>query len=294
MQNDSSSIHPKVLSVRHWNNGLFSFTTERPTSFKFEAGQFVMIGLPDDNGKPIMRAYSLVSPPWQDHLEFLSIAVPDGPLTSRLKNIKPGDEINLNPKTTGTLVHTALTPGKNLFLFGTGTGVAPWLSIVRDPETYERFEHVYLCHGVREVKDLAYRELLETDIFNDELLNEVVDGGLKGRLIYYPTVTRETFRNQGRLTDLIESGKLFSDLGLSQTCFNPETDRVMVCGNVQMNQDIEQICERHGLTEGATNQPGSFVVERAFVEKKPKPETKISAVSHQETTVPGAGAGKPL
>lgn len=273
----TAQVNPKVLSVHHWTDGLFSFTIERPASFRFESGQFVMIGLPDDDGKPIMRAYSLASPAWEEHLEFLSIAVADGPLTSRLKHIKVGDEVLLGKKPTGTLVHNALTPGKNLFLIGTGTGLAPWMSILRDPETYKRFEHVYVCHGVRNVNELAYRDYLEKGIYEDEMVNaaleiEGIKGGLKDRLTYYPTVTRQPFYNQGRITDLINNGELFKNLGLKQTEFNPHIDRVMVCGSMEMNASMETICEAHGLREGATNKPDTFVVERAFA---PKMSTSI-------------------
>ncbi len=269
----AASNNPTVLSVNHWAEGLFSFTIERPEWFRFEAGQFVMIGLTGDDGKPIMRAYSMASPPWHDHIEFLSIAVPDGPLTSRLKHIQPGDEILLGNKPTGTLVHSALTPGKNLFLIGTGTGLAPWMSIIRTPETYRRFAHVYLCHGVRHVNELAYHAYLKTDIFADEMLgfaleSEGIEDGLNTRLTYYPTVTREAFHTQGRITDQIRNASLFQALGLAQTQFNPETDRVMVCGSLAFNREMEAICESHGLREGATNRPDGFVVERAFAEKK--------------------------
>lgn len=275
-QQQPPSSNPKVLSVTHWTEGLFSFTTTRPDWFRFEAGQFVMIGLPDDAGKPILRAYSVASPTWADHIEFLSIAVPDGPLTSRLKHIRVGDEIILGNKPTGTLVHSALTPGKRLFLFGTGTGLAPWMSIIREPETYTRFAHVHLCHGVRHVNELAYHDYLSQGIFHDEMVNFALENvsitdGLKPRLTYYATVTREAFTHQGRITDQITNGSLFTALGLNQTCFIPETDRVMICGSLPFNSDMEAICEAHGLNEGATNRPDSYVVERAFAEKKVKP-----------------------
>ncbi len=282
----------KVTSVNHWTqDGLFSFTMERPQSFRFEPGQFVMIGLPDENGKPIMRAYSIVSPAWADELEFLSIKVADGPLTSRLQKIQPGDDVMLGTKPTGTLVHSALTPGKNLFLMGTGTGLAPWMSIIRDAETYKRFDHVYVCHGVRHTDELAYRDYLEKGIFEDEMVNyalesEDIEGGIKGRLSYYPTVTRQHFHNKGRLTDLVATGKLFADLGLDQTHFNPETDRVMVCGSVPFNKGMEEICEAQGMNEGATNHPGAFVIERAFVEKTVKPTPKVTSVENGATIDP--------
>lgn len=287
MSQSPNQFHCKVTGVTHWTpDGLFSFTIERPQSFRFEPGQFVMIGLPDENGKPIMRAYSVASPSWEDHVEFLSIKVPDGPLTSRLQKIKPGDEILMGNKPTGTLVHSALTPGKNLFLMGTGTGLAPWMSLIRDPETYKKFEHVYVCHGVRHADELAYRDYLEKGIFEDEMVHaalehEGIEGGLKDRLTYYPSATREALRAGAgfdeRLTTQIESGELFKRLGLSQTRFDPETDRIMVCGSVPFNHGMETICESLGMEEGATNQPGAFVVERAFVEKVAKPEAKVNA-----------------
>jgi len=251
-----------VTRVHHWNEHLFSFSITRPASFRFRSGEFVMIGLPGDDGKkPIMRAYSIASPNWAEELEFLSIKVPDGPLTSRLQKIQPGDTVLLGKKPTGTLVHDALKPGKRLWLMGTGTGLAPWLSVARDHETYDKFEQVIVCHGVREVNELCYRELFTTDIHQDELIGEMAQAALK----YYPPVTREPFERQGRLTTLIETGQIFADNGLSQTKFDPETDRVMLCGSMEMIKDLAALCEAHGMTEGSNAEPGDYVLERAFV-----------------------------
>jgi ferredoxin--NADP+ reductase len=219
-----------------------------------------MIGLPGDN-KPILRAYSIASPNYAEELEFLSIKVPDGPLTSRLQKIAVGDTVLVGKKPVGTLVHDALKPGKRLWLFGTGTGLAPWLSVARDYETYDKFEQVIVGHGVRQVNELCYRDLFTTDIFQDELIGELAHG----RLIYYPTVTREPFERQGRLPQLIESGQIFRDLNLDQTKFDPATDRVMLCGSMEMIKDMAHVCEAQGLVEGSNAEPGDFVLERAFV-----------------------------
>jgi ferredoxin--NADP+ reductase len=252
----------KVLSVKHWNEHLFSFTISRPASFRFRSGEFVMIGLPGEDGKkPVLRAYSIASPNWAEELEFLSIKVPDGPLTSRLQRIQPGDTVLLGKKPTGTLVHDALKPGKRLWLLGTGTGLAPWLSVARDYETYDKFEQVIVCHGVREVAELCYRELFTQDIHKDELIGEMAQAALR----YYPTVTREPFERQGRLTTLIETGQIFRDNGLDQTRFDPEVDRVMLCGSMEMIKDLAALCEAHGLKEGSNAEPGDYVLERAFV-----------------------------
>jgi ferredoxin--NADP+ reductase len=253
--------HETVLWVKHWTDRLFSFAITRPPSFRFRSGEFVMIGLANEGAKPIVRAYSIASPHFDEQLEFLSIKVPDGPLTSRLQHIKVGDTVLLGKKPTGTLVHDALKPGKRLFLFGTGTGLAPFLSVARDPETYDKFEKVIIGHGVRDVAELCYRELFTTDIFEDELFGEFV----QDRLIYYPTVTREAFERSGRLTTLVSSGQIFSELGLEQTQFDPEHDRVMLCGSMDMIKDMAAICEAHGMTEGSNAEPGDFVLERAFV-----------------------------
>jgi ferredoxin--NADP+ reductase len=253
--------HQTVTWVKHWTDRLFSFAITRPASFRFRSGEFVMIGLPTDGGKPVMRAYSIASPHYAEELEFLSIKVPDGPLTSRLQLIQPGDTVLMGKKPTGTLVHDALKPGKRLYLFGTGTGLAPWLSVARDHETYDKFEQVIVGHGVRQVNELCYRDLFTTDIFEDELIGEMA----QGRLIYYPTVTREPFERQGRLTTLIETGRIFADLGLDQTQFDPENDRVMLCGSMEMIKDMAAVCEAQGLVEGSNAEPGDFVLERAFV-----------------------------
>ena len=253
----------KVLWVKHWTDRLFSFAITRPASFRFRSGEFVMIGLPprEDEKKPILRAYSIGSPSFAEELEFFSIKVPDGPLTSRLQLIQEGDEILLGKKPTGTLVLDAVRPGKRLFLFGTGTGLAPWLSVARDPDAYSRFERVIVAHGVREVKELAYRDLFTRDIFDDPLVGDEA----RAQLVYYPTVTREPFERQGRFTDLIESGKLFADLGLEQVKFDPEHDRAMLCGSMAMIKDTAALLEAHGMTEGSNAEPGDFVIERAFV-----------------------------
>eukprot|EP01037_Dinobryon_pediforme_P008547 gene8547-8638_t len=261
----------EVLGVTHWTPDLFSFVLTRPDGFKFHSGQFVMLNMPEKDGfQPKPRAYSITSPDYAETLEFLSIVAPDGQLTTRMQHIEPGDHVLLGSKPTGTLVHSALEPGRNLFLLGTGTGLAPWLSIARDINTYgdedlgieRKFDNVYLCHGVRFVRELVYREFLERDIFNEELLGDIV----QGRLHYYPSVTREDFIRTGRLTDLITSGQMFRELGLNQTQFNPETDRVMICGSIPVNHALKAICVAHGLKEGSTHRPGTFVAERAFVE----------------------------
>ena len=250
-----------VLWVKHWTDSLFSFAITRPASFRFRSGEFVMIGLPQDGGKPIMRAYSIGSPHFAEELEFFSIKVPDGPLTSRLQQIKEGDQVLLGKKPTGTLVLDAVRPGKRLFLFGTGTGLAPWLSVARDPDAYSRFEQVIVAHGVREVKELAYRDLFTSEIHDDPLVGDEA----KAQLVYYPTVTREPFERQGRFTDLINSGQIFKDLGLDAVKFDPEHDRAMLCGSMAMIKDTAALLEAHGLTEGSNAEPGDFVIERAFV-----------------------------
>lgn len=251
----------KVLSVKHWNDSLFSFTTTREESFRFENGQFVMIGL-EQNGKPLLRAYSIASPNYEEHLEFFSIKVPNGPLTSLLQHIKEGDSILVGRKPTGTLLLADLKPGKNLFLLSTGTGLAPFISLIQDPETYEKFEKIILVHGVRKVDDLAYREFITEVLPNHEFLGEEV----REKLIYYPTVTRENFVNQGRLTDLLENGKLLSDIGLPP--LNPETDRAMLCGSPAMLDDTCAILDKAGLSVSPRiGIAGDYVIERAFVEK---------------------------
>ena len=253
----------KVLWVKHWTDRLFSFAITRPDTFRFRSGEFVMIGLPPAPGetKPILRAYSIASPSFAEELEFLSIKVQDGPLTSRLQHIQPGDDVLLGKKPTGTLVLDAVRPGKRLFLFGTGTGLAPFLSVARDPDAYSNFEQVIVGHGVREVSELAYRDLFTAEIFEDPLVGEEA----QKQLTYYPTVTREPFERQGRFTDLIASGQLFKDLGLEGTTFNRDEDRIMLCGSMDFIKDMAALIESHGLVEGSNAEPGDYVLERAFV-----------------------------
>jgi ferredoxin--NADP+ reductase len=251
----------RVLSVHHWNDSLFTFTTTRDQALRFENGHFVMIGLEVD-GRPLMRAYSIASANYDEYLEFFSIKVPNGPLTSRLQHLKVGDEILVGRKPTGTLVMHDLSPGKNLYLLGTGTGLAPFLSIIKDPETYARFEKVILLHGVRQVSELAYKDVITEELPSNEFFGEDV----RRKLIYYPTVTREPYINRGRLTDLIESGKLFEDIGLPP--LNPEHDRVMICGGPGMLNDTCDLLNARGFKMSAhIGVPGDYVIERAFVEK---------------------------
>jgi ferredoxin--NADP+ reductase len=257
----SAFLEETVLSVHHWTDRLFSFTTTRDQALRFSNGHFTMIGLRQENGKPLLRAYSIVSANYEEHLEFLSIKVPDGPLTSRLQHIQVGDKIVVGRKPTGTLLIDYLLPAKNLYLLGTGTGVAPFLSIIRDPATYEKFEKVIIVHGVREVKELAYYDYLTVDLPANEFLGEMVTQ----QMLYYPTVTRETFKNRGRITDLLESGKLESDLGLPK--LDPANDRVMICGSPEMLRDLKHMLEHRGFMEGNTTKPGDFVIERAFAEQ---------------------------
>ena len=248
-----------VTWVHHWTSTLFSFRTTRDPGLRFSSGQFVMVGLMVD-GKPLVRAYSVASPSWHEELEFYSIKVPDGPLTSRLQNIKVGDEVLIGRKPTGTLVLDGLKPGKRLYMLGTGTGLAPWLSLARDPEVYDRFDDVIVTHTVREVADLNYNELLSGALAQDEILGEIIGPKLK----YYPTVTREDFVTRGRITDLIESGQMFRDLGLPP--FNVAEDRVMLCGGPSVLVDLKKQLLDRGYVEGSIAAPGDFVLERAFVE----------------------------
>jgi len=257
----SAFLNETVLAVHHWTDRLFSFTTTRDTALRFSNGHFTMIGLRLEGGKPLLRAYSIVSANYEDHLEFLSIKVQDGPLTSRLQHIKVGDKIAVGKKPTGTLLIDYLLPGKNLYLFGTGTGLAPFMSVIRDPATYEKFEKVVLVHGVRQVAELAYHDYLTLELPEHEFLGDMITE----QLLYYPTVTREPFRNQGRVTTLIESGKLQADLGLPK--FDPATDRAMLCGSPGLLKDLKHILEKRGFIEGNTTKPGDYVVERAFVEQ---------------------------
>jgi ferredoxin--NADP+ reductase len=256
----SAFLEEEVLSVHHWTDRLFSFTTTRDQALRFSNGHFTMIGLRVD-GKPLLRAYSIVSPNYEEHLEFLSIKVPDGPLTSRLQHIQVGDKIVVGKKPTGTLLIDYLLPGKNLYMLSTGTGMAPFLSILRDPETYERFEKVILVHGVRQVSELAYRDHLTQELPQHEFLGELISR----QFLYYPTVTREPFEHQGRVTDLIENGRLFADLGLPT--LDPARDRVMICGSPQMLKDLKRMLEERQFKEGNTSTPGDFVIERAFADQ---------------------------
>jgi len=249
-----------VLSVRHWTDTLFSFTCTRNEAFRYENGQFAMMGI-EVNGKPLVRAYSMVSPNYDEELEWFSIKVADGPLTSRLQHIKEGDRILVSKKPVGTLIVDNLEPGRNLFLLATGTGLAPFMSIIRDPETYERFERVILVHGCRRVAELAYGELITQDLPKHEFFGELVSE----QLTYYPTVTREPFRNKGRVTDLITSGQIFEELGVP--VMSPEHDRVMLCGNPDLITDMRAILETRGFKEGSSGKPAQYVIEKAFVEK---------------------------
>jgi ferredoxin--NADP+ reductase len=250
-----------VLSVHHWNDSLFSFRTTRDPGLRFENGQFVMIGL-EVEGRPLLRAYSIASANYADHLEFFSIKVPDGPLTSRLQHLQPGQPIKVSKKPTGTLVLHDLRPGKNLYFFATGTGLAPFMSLVQDPAAYERFEKIVLIHGVRTVSELAYSEFIEKELSNNEFFGDQV----REKLVYYPTVTREPFRNRGRLTDLIESGQLAADIGLPQ--LDPAHDRVMICGSPAMLEDSCKLLDARGFEiSPRIGVAGDYVIERAFVEK---------------------------
>ncbi|MDO5530021.1 MAG: ferredoxin--NADP reductase [Paracoccus sp. (in: a-proteobacteria)] len=252
-----------VTAVRHWTDRLFSFRVTRPASLRFRSGEFVMIGLPDDNGKPILRAYSIASPNWDDELEFYSIKVPDGPLTSKLQHIKAGDQIILRPKPVGTLVLDALLPGKRLWFLATGTGIAPFASLMRDPESYERFDQIIMLHTCRLGAELEYGRELVADLRHDPLLTELYGEGFANRLLYYPTTTRESSPQMGRITDNLLSGKVFEDLGVP--AMNPAEDRAMVCGSLEFNIDAKKVLEGFGLAEGANSAPREFVVEKAFV-----------------------------
>lgn len=252
-----------VLDVKHWTDRLFSFRVSRPQSLRFRSGEFVMIGLLKEDGKPLLRAYSIASPAWDDQLEFYSIKVQDGPLTSRLQHIKAGDEIILRPKPVGTLVHDALLPGKRLWFFATGTGIAPFASLIREPQTYEDYDQIILTHTCRYVAELEYGRQLVEQVKSDELMSELVGAENLEKLVYYPTTTRQDSPKMGRITTLINDGTLFGDLGVSD--FGPQKDRAMVCGSIGLNTDIKEILERHGLREGANSEPAEYVVEKAFV-----------------------------
>ncbi len=258
---NSSDRWETVTEVHHWNDTLFSFKTTRDAGFRFKNGHFIMIGLPRENGRPLMRAYSIASANYEEHLEFFSIKVQDGPLTSRLQKVQPGDKIIVSKKPTGTLIIDDLLPGRNLYLISTGTGLAPFMSIIQDPETYENFDKVIVTHGVREVSELAYKDFITDELPNHEYLGEIV----RDKLIYYPTVTREEFKTNGRLTDLMTSGKLFSDIGLP--AFDREQDRFMVCGSPSMLKDTCKILDDRGFEEAKRGNQGHYVIERAFVEQ---------------------------
>ncbi len=248
-----------VKEVKHFTDRLFSFRVTRPRTLRFRSGEFVMIGLMGDNGRPLLRAYSIASPSWDEELEFYSIKVQDGPLTSRLQHIQPGDQIILRPKPVGTLVHDALLPGKRIWFFATGTGIAPFASLLRDPETYERYEGVVLTHTCRDVAELKYGEELIAKTLEDPLVGEDAENKLR----YYPTTTREQSPKNGRITTLLKDGTLFRDLGVDG--IHPDTDRAMVCGSLSFNLDMKSLLEGWGLREGANSDPAEFVVEKAFV-----------------------------
>ena len=248
-----------VTAVTHWTDRLFSFRVTRPKSLRFRSGEFVMIGLLGDTGKPLLRAYSIASPAWDDELEFYSIKVPEGPLTSRLQHIQPGDDIILRPKPVGTLVHDALLPGKRLWFLATGTGFAPFASLLREPETYDKYDQVIMMHTCREVAELDYGRQLIASLKDDPLIGELIGD----KLYYYPTTTREPSPHMGRITDNLTSGRVFTDLNLP--AMDPEDDRAMVCGSLAFNHDVKAVLEQFGLHEGANSEPQEFVVEKAFV-----------------------------
>ena len=259
-----------VTEVKHYTDRLFSFRCTRPATLRFRSGEFVMIGLmgdPDpDTGKqkPLLRAYSIASPSWDEELEFYSIKVPDGPLTSKLQHIKPGDQIILRPKPVGTLVHDALLPGKRLWFFATGTGFAPFASLLREPQTYEDYDEIIITHTCRETGELTYGAELIAALEHDELLNEVIGQGFWKKIKYYPTTTREESPKMGRITDLLRSGDVYKDLGVEP--ISPENDRAMICGNLAFNLELKAMLEEYGLEEGANSDPKQYVVEKAFLD----------------------------
>lgn len=253
-----------VTEVQHYTDRLFSFRVTRPQSLRFRSGEFVMIGLMGDNGKPLLRAYSIASPAWDEELEFYSIKVPDGPLTSKLQHIQPGDQVILRPKPVGTLVHDALLPGKRIWFFATGTGFAPFASLLREPQTYEDYDEVIITHTCREVGELTYGRKIIDSLKEDELLNEVIGEGFWKKIKYYPTTTREESAKMGRITDLMRSGEAFEDLGVPP--LSPETDRAMICGNLAFNLELKEMLEGYGLVEGANSKPQHYVVEKAFLD----------------------------
>ncbi|MBX3183648.1 MAG: ferredoxin--NADP reductase [Polyangiaceae bacterium] len=262
----------EVLSVHHWTDRLFTLRTTRPAGYRFANGQFCMMGLPVD-GKPLVRAYSFASANHEETLEFFSIKVPDGPLTSRLQHVKVGDKVLVGKRPTGTLTIGNLRPGRTLWLLATGTGLAPFLSVVKDPETYERFEQVILTHTCRHTEDLAYSEFLKSELPADELLGELV----APKLVYYPSVTREPFEHEGRITTLIETGRIFKDLGREP--LDPKHDRLMLCGSSQMLADTADLLEAQGFEEGNSGEQGDYLVEKAFAGEKrpakPRPDTAV-------------------
>lgn len=258
---DAKNLHcVEVTWVYHWTETLFSFRTARPASFRFRSGEFIMLGL-ENVGKPLLRAYSIASPNWEEHLEFFSIKVPHGPLTSRLQHLEPGDHILLGKKPTGTLVIDWLKPAKRLVMMGTGTGLAPFLSVVRDPATHDMFEEIVITHTVRQAEELAYRQLLEYDIRNDEIFGDT----LAHRFKYYPTVTRGEFHRKGRITDLIRNGEASRELGLEPQDLTPAATRVMLCGSIDFNREMGAMLESAGFAEGNSQTLGDYLVERAFV-----------------------------
>jgi ferredoxin--NADP+ reductase len=249
-----------VLSVKHWTDTVFSFTATRSPSLRFESGQFVMMGL-EVEGRPLTRAYSIASAPYDDYLEFLSIKVAHGPLTSRLQHIREGDKILVGRKPTGTLTLHNLLPGRILYLLGTGTGLAPFMSLIRDPELYERFERVVLMHGCRLVSELAYGDRIMHELPTDEYLGEAIGA----KLVYSPTVTREPFKVTGRITDLVASDAFYD--GLKLPALAAANDRVMICGGPDMLRDLKAFYLSKGFREGSLGEPAEFVIEKAFVEK---------------------------
>jgi ferredoxin--NADP+ reductase len=259
-----------VTDVQHYTDRLFRFRCTRPVSLRFRSGEFVMLGLMGDpdpetgKQKPLLRAYSIASPAWDDELEFYSIKVPDGPLTSKLQHIEPGDQIILRPKPVGTLVHDALLPGKRIWFFATGTGIAPFASLLRDPQTYDDYDEVILTHTCREAGELTYGRDLIASIRDDEILEELIGEGFAEKLRYYPTTTREESPKMGRITDLMRSGEVYADLGVAPLC--PESDRAMICGNLAFNLELKEMLEEYGLREGANSQPAEYVVEKAFLD----------------------------
>ncbi|HCP81346.1 MAG TPA: ferredoxin--NADP(+) reductase [Octadecabacter sp.] len=259
-----------VTEVKHYTDRLFSFKMTRPVSMRFRSGEFVMIGLMGDPNpdtgkvKPLLRAYSIASPSWDEELEFYSIKVQDGPLTSKLQHINVGDEIILRPKPVGTLVHDALIPGKRIWFFATGTGFAPFASLLREPQTYEDYDEVIITHTCREVGELTYGRDLIDALKDDELLNDVIGEGFWKKIKYYPTTTREQSPKMGRITDLMRSGEAFEDLGVPP--LNPESDRAMICGNLAFNLELKEMFEEYGLVEGANSNPQHYVVEKAFLD----------------------------